>query len=133
MHDGQTNPDGASNTNGQPPPVIPYYLHPGGFPPFSYFPHPGAYPPQSGPPPPPQTLDPSHSVRKPEEQTVSNGVLPSDGHASTEKKKTKTAKSGDVKARKAKSAAQRSQKVSKDENENGESNEHDSAEDPNGV
>jgi hypothetical protein len=144
MHEGQHNPDGSANSNGQAPPMVPYYIHPGGFPPFSYFPHPGpgAYAPQGGPPPPPPpTLDPTADTsKKIDEQPTSDGVETAgdvDPAGPVVKKRNK-AKSGESKTKKAK-AASRLQKEKGDVAEAGvvgEGHNLENAEDPpaqNGV
>jgi len=116
-HDGQPGPDGSPpQPNGQP--MMPYFIHPGGYPPFPHYPP--MYPHQ-GPPPPgapqptasappagqqeqqPTTVNPSDTARKPEDAHL-GGTAPNGVEASTNgKKRSRTTKTGEPKAKKAKS------------------------------
>ena len=130
-HEGQAGSDAsAPHANGQPP-IMPYYIHPGGYPPFPHYPP--MYPPQgvtssSGtplqPPPPtqgqadqPQTINPADAARKPDdpppptvEQNGAGAV------AAANKKRSKTTKNGEPKAKKVKvAAAARPEKAKEEE------------------
>ena len=120
-HDGQSGPDGSpSHANGQP--MMPYYIHPGGYPPFPHYPP--MYPSQgvtssSGTPlqqPPPaqgqaeqlQTVNPADTARKPDDlslSTVEQNGTAAVAAASVNKKRSKTTKNGEPKAKKVKVAA----------------------------
>ncbi|KDR79930.1 hypothetical protein GALMADRAFT_242061 [Galerina marginata CBS 339.88] len=112
-HDGQPGPDGSpSHPNGQP--IMPYYIHPGSY----QFPHyPPIYPPGAPPPPgaqpssapvsqaaseQPQTVNPSDTGRKEEGASGAerNGVEA----AGAGKKRSRTTKNGEPKAKKVKTA-----------------------------
>jgi hypothetical protein len=111
-HDGQPGPDGSPpHANGQPP-MMPYYIHPGGYPPFPHYPP--IYPPTSSsgalqPPPAqgqaeqPQTINPADAARKPDDPSLSaveqNGTAVA---ATVGKKRSKTTKNGEPKAKKVK-------------------------------
>ncbi|KAF8905214.1 hypothetical protein CPB84DRAFT_1771915, partial [Gymnopilus junonius] len=131
-HDGQPGPDGSPpHANGQPP-LMPYYIHPGLYPPFPHHPpmYPPGVAPQptpvpggSAPPPPttssssssqsdqtsaggahpeqPQTVNPSDTARTADEGAPSerNGA---DAPAAAGKKRSRTTKIGEPKAKKAK-------------------------------
>jgi neural Wiskott-Aldrich syndrome protein len=119
-HDGQPGPDGSPpHANGQP--MMPYYIHPGGYPPFPHYPP--MYPSQgvtssSGTPlqPPPaqgqaehpQTINPADAARKPDDPSLptaeQNGTAAAVA-ASVNKKRSKTTKNGEPKAKKVKVAA----------------------------
>lgn len=108
-HDGQSGPDGSPpHANGQPP-MMPYYIHPGGYPPFPHYPP--IYPPTSSgalqPPPAqaeqPQTINPADAARKPDEPSLA--TVDQNGTAATatvNKKRSKTTKNGEPKAKKVK-------------------------------
>ncbi|KAF8957692.1 hypothetical protein BDZ97DRAFT_1844781 [Flammula alnicola] len=124
-HEGQPGPDGSPpHANGQP--IMPYYIHPGSYPPFPHYfpmypqasPLPPGAPQQSSPQPPqqpaaaqppeqpqtqpqPQTINPADAAKKAEESppsTERNGV---EGMG-TGKKRPRTMKNGELKAKKAK-------------------------------
>ena len=117
-HDGQSGPDGSPpHANGQPP-MMPYYIHPGGYPPFPHYPP--IYPPNSSssaplqPPPAqgqaeqPQTINPADAARKPEDPSLP--AVEQNGTAAVNKKRSKTTKNGEPKAKKVKVAAVRPEK-----------------------
>jgi hypothetical protein len=102
--------------------MIPYYIHPGTFPPFSYFPH-GATPyPPGGPPPPSQSLETTETQKKADKQPSVDGagvtVEPQPATPTT-KKRTKAVKNGEPKVKKTKAASQRLQTDSKNESAEG--------------
>ena len=104
-HDGQSSPDGsAPHANGQPP-MMPYYIHPSGYPPFPHYPP--IYPPTSSssaplqPPPQgqaeqPQTINPADAARKPDDPSLptveQNGTAAA---AVVNKKRSKMTKNGE--------------------------------------
>jgi hypothetical protein len=122
-HDGQSGPDGSPpHANGQPP-MMPYYIHPGSYPPFPHYPP--MYPSQgvtsssgtSLPPPPPptqgqaeqpQTINPADAARKPEDPSLppvgQNGTAAA-AVVPLHKKRSKTTKNGESKSKKAKVVA----------------------------
>jgi len=133
-HEGQSGPDGSPpHANGQPP-MMPYYI-PGGYPPFPHYPP--MYPPQgvassSGTPlqsPPtaqqpaqgqveqPQTINPADAARKPDDPSSPTVEQNGTGAAAAvNKKRSKTTKNGEPKAKKAKvSAAARLEKAKEEE------------------
>ena len=93
--------------------MMPYYIHPGGYPPFPHYPP--IYPPTSSsstplqPPPAqgqveqPQTINPADAARKPDDPSLptveQNG---SAAAAAVNKKRSKTTKNGEPKAKKVK-------------------------------
>ena len=114
-HDGQSGPDGSPpHANGQPP-MMPYYIHPGSYPPFPHYPP--MYPPTSSssnplqPPPAqgqaeqPQTINPADAARKPDDPSLptveQNGTAAA---VAVNKKRSKTTKNGEPKAKKVKVA-----------------------------
>ncbi|KAF8195996.1 hypothetical protein BJ912DRAFT_1056429 [Pholiota molesta] len=131
-----TNPDGspsAHSNNGQP--MMPYYIHPGGYPPFPHYPptmYPGPPPPgaphsqpQAAPPvqptapqmaapeqQPPQTVNPAEASGKPDDAPPSsgsaNGVAAVESGANvngTGKKRPRTGKNGEPRTKKTKVTA----------------------------
>lgn len=127
-HEGQSGPDGSPpHANGQPP-MMPYYIHPGGYPPFPHYPP--IYPPQgvaasSGtplqPPQPaqaeqPQTINPADAARKPDDP--SPPIVAHNGTGATAtKKRSKSTRNGEPKTKKVKvAAAARPEMVKEDEN-----------------
>jgi len=131
-HEGQSGPDGSPpHANGQPP-MMPYYIHPGGYPPFPHYPP--IYPPQgvatsSGaplqPPQPaqgqaeqPQTINPADAARKPDDPSPPTVVHNGTGATATvNKKRSKSTRNGEPKTKKVKvAAAARPEMVKEDEN-----------------
>jgi hypothetical protein len=112
-HDGQSGPDGSPpHPNGQPP-MMPYYIHPGGYPPFPHYPP--IYPPTSSstPLPPtqgqgqaeqPQTINPADASRKPDDPSPTVEQNGTAAAAAVNKKRSKTTKNGEPKAKKVKVA-----------------------------
>ncbi|KAF4618917.1 hypothetical protein D9613_009821 [Agrocybe pediades] len=120
-HEGQPGPDGSPpHPNGQP--VLPYYLHPGAYPPFPpyppmYHPPPGAQPAPSQPPPAqpsqtagpndppqPQTVNPSDTAQKSDDSApVSQGSTGVESSGSG-KKRARTSKNGDASRKKARTS-----------------------------
>jgi hypothetical protein len=111
MNENQPSPEGGPNVNGQHQPMVPYYIHPGNYPPFPYYPHPGpgTYPHQGLPPHAVHSLDASDVQKKVDgdDRTGPDGGMPS------VKKKTKGAKNGEIKMRKPKGGASRAQRGNK--------------------
>lgn len=107
-HEGQPSQEGTPpHPNG--PHIMPYYVHPGSFPPYPYG-HPGAiYPPPLQQPPtaqPPQTLNPGDVVKKSEEPvngSAANGAANGDAPV-VQKKRRGGGKTSEPKTKKAKTA-----------------------------
>lgn len=107
-HDGQPTPDG-SPANGQPP-MMPYFIHPGGYPPFPHYQQ--MFPPQAGPPQPQQpaaqlqTMDPTAANKKAEEPVAEDAsATPQEVPAlapAPNKKRARGSKTGEPKPKKAK-------------------------------
>ena len=126
----QSGPDGsAPHPNGQPP-IMPYYIHPGAYPPFPHYPpvySPQGVAPSSGaplqPPPAPgqteqpQTINPADAARKPDDPSLP--TMDKNGTGATpavSQKRSKTTKSGGPKTKKVKVAtAPRPEKAKEEE------------------
>ena len=117
-HDGQSGPDGSPpHANGQPP-MMPYYIHPGGYPPFPHYPP--IYPPTSSsstplqPPPAqgqaeqPQTINPADAARKPDDSPLPS--VEQNGTAAV-KKRPRATRNGDHKTKKVKVAAEKDEGI----------------------
>ncbi|TFK38194.1 hypothetical protein BDQ12DRAFT_124445 [Crucibulum laeve] len=112
-HDGQPGPDGSPpHPNGQPP-MMPYYIHPGGYP----YPHyPPMYPMPGAPPPQPQQQQQSQSdpqVQKPGE--VVAGETNGTDTNGPGKKRARAPKNGEPRPKKPKTGAARAGKDKEDE------------------
>ena len=87
LHEGQPNQEGSTPNGNAQPPIVPYYIHPGGYPPYPHYPHPGsAYPPHGGPPPPAHALDSAEPTKKSEEAGGGGSTEDADGAAVRQKR-----------------------------------------------
>jgi hypothetical protein len=97
--EGQPGPEGtAANASGQPPHILQYYVHPGGYPPFPHYP-----PPPGAAFPPPQTLDPAEAIKKADDAGGAEVT-------SSQVKKRAKAKGGEPKTKKPQARAQKGKK-----------------------
>jgi hypothetical protein len=118
-HEGQPSPEGSPPHNNGQPPIMPYYIHPGGYAPFPP-PYP-IYPPQGALPPPPmpqsQSQQPSDSADAAKKvTTVHSSEVNGAAGAVEVAKRPRSSKSGEPKAKKAKTVNPRDVNGTKNDN-----------------